>query len=658
MVWSCPTASLQLGAAITMDVRCDRCQTEYELDDDIVTDAVASVQCTTCGHTFFVRRQGRITAASPGGAGRRTSEAAEPGLGGVGGRLDEPAPASPEWTLDTEDGKVHRFRELNTLQKWIVERRVTREDRVSHSGGPFRLLGELPELLPFFNVVEEADRARLQGSAGASGAPGVERSRAAAEPGRNHIGGGATSAGRPQAAATADAGMEPTISFSVPVAEAFRRASEDGPTVPDRRLFDPGTTENGLGAELSADVTAISAPPPGVAPAAPVPAPREVSGAGPMPPPVPADASRPHARGPSAGGSRARSPTPRPGALAPTQALPGSSRTVPGTGKRRAAITESVAFPNDALAGASDLELLRPSRGGGLAWAALVLVLAGAGGAYLWYRSAGGVGPGSSVSPSGGEPAPAESAGVRSPGPASAPAAVAANEPAPARAMETATVVPSSAPNAAPNPGSSAGSTGPPGQGASAPQGTGTGSGSTVDPPRGPVAGGGRPQARVAPPASTGAVVDTGEDHAAANPADRAGPGAAPAGDARPPSYEKLVVEGNRLRAHGNMARASKLYEQALAMRPDGVMALTGTGYVHLEHQRHFKAIDFFRRALAIDPTHGPALFGIAEAYRARGDTPEALAAYRQYLALAPTGDDVGEARRQIKALSSDDESP
>jgi predicted Zn finger-like uncharacterized protein len=647
-----------------MDVRCDRCQTEYELDDDIVTDAGASVQCTTCGHTFFVRRQGRVTAASPGGVGRRTAEAAESGLGGSGGRSEEPAPASPEWTLDTEDGKVHRFRELNTLQKWIVERRVTREDRVSHAGGPFRLLGELPELVPFFNVVEEADRARLQGG----GAAGGERppSRAAADPARNHAGGGATSAGR----SSAEAGMEPTISFSVPVAEAFRRASEDGPTVPDRRLFDPGTVTNGLGAEISADVTAISAPPPGVALAAPAPAPREVSGAGPMPPPVPADASRPHPRGPSSGGPAARSSTPRPGTLAPTQAPPGSSsRTVPGGGTRRAAVTQSVAFPNDALAGASDLELLRPSRGRGLIWTVLVLALAGAGGGYLWYRSAGGVRPGSPVSPAGGEavpPAPssgtsAESAGVRGPGSAAASSpAVAASEGERPRARETATVVPSSVPNPGSNVGSSGGPTPTPTTGreaqASAPLVAATGN--PVDAPRGAAAAGsGRPQARVAPPGPTeAAVVDADRDHAAANPADRASPGAAPAGDARPPSYERLVVEGNRLRVHGNMARASKLYEQALAMRPDGVMALTGTGYVQLEHQRHFKAIDFFRRALAIDPTHGPALFGIAEAYRARGDTPEALAAYRQYLALAPSGDDVGEARRQIKALSSDDE--
>jgi tetratricopeptide (TPR) repeat protein len=142
----------------------------------------------------------------------------------------------------------------------------------------------------------------------------------------------------------------------------------------------------------------------------------------------------------------------------------------------------------------------------------------------------------------------------------------------------------------------------------------------------------------------------------APRPADR--PPAGGAGEGRPLSYEKLVVEGNRLLARGSVAKASKLFDQALTMRPDGVMALTGTAYVHLDRQRHLKAIDFFRRALAVDPTHGPALFGIAEAYRAQGDAPEALAAYRQYLALAPSGSDAPAARQQIKELSADDESP
>ena len=44
-----------------MDVRCDRCQTEYELDDASVAERGASVQCTTCGHTFIVSRKASST---------------------------------------------------------------------------------------------------------------------------------------------------------------------------------------------------------------------------------------------------------------------------------------------------------------------------------------------------------------------------------------------------------------------------------------------------------------------------------------------------------------------------------------------------------------------------------------------------------------------
>src|SRR5256885_21570 len=101
-----------------MDVRCDRCETEYELDDAIVTDAGASVQCTTCGHTFMVTRW-------------PSAPQSQRGLTPPGGNADSDGPNVPEWTLSTDDGKVHRFRDLITLQKWIVERKVSRTERIS-----------------------------------------------------------------------------------------------------------------------------------------------------------------------------------------------------------------------------------------------------------------------------------------------------------------------------------------------------------------------------------------------------------------------------------------------------------------------------------------------------------------------------------------------
>jgi predicted Zn finger-like uncharacterized protein len=121
-----------------MDVRCDRCQTEYELEDDSVAERGASVQCTTCGHTFVVSKQAPATTPTPG----PTTEM-----------------NAPAWLLTTEEGKAHRFRDPTTLQKWIVERRVGRNDRVTPPGGGMRRLGDMDELRPFFDLVDQADRA-------------------------------------------------------------------------------------------------------------------------------------------------------------------------------------------------------------------------------------------------------------------------------------------------------------------------------------------------------------------------------------------------------------------------------------------------------------------------------------------------------------------
>lgn len=128
-----------------MDVRCERCSTEYELDDDSVPDAGCPVQCTTCSHTFMVTRRGVAAATAP--------------------PETLPSPPAAEWLLETSDGRLHRFRNLTSLQKWIIERKVTREDKISRTGQSWRRLGEIVELAPFFDVVDEADCARA-GQAG------------------------------------------------------------------------------------------------------------------------------------------------------------------------------------------------------------------------------------------------------------------------------------------------------------------------------------------------------------------------------------------------------------------------------------------------------------------------------------------------------------
>ena len=136
-----------------MDVRCDRCQTEYELDDASVAESGASVQCTTCGHTFVVGRGS--SAANSVGRSEGRSAGTPPPLP----QPDRPVTPTPSWMLTTEEGKTHRFRDSQTLQKWVVERRVTRADRVCPPGGAGGRLGDVDELRPFFDVVAQADRA-------------------------------------------------------------------------------------------------------------------------------------------------------------------------------------------------------------------------------------------------------------------------------------------------------------------------------------------------------------------------------------------------------------------------------------------------------------------------------------------------------------------
>ena len=83
------------------------------------------------------------------------------------------------------------------------------------------------------------------------------------------------------------------------------------------------------------------------------------------------------------------------------------------------------------------------------------------------------------------------------------------------------------------------------------------------------------------------------------------------------------MTEARRLQENGAITRARKLYETALAMRPDGVEALAGMGYVQLDRNKFSSAISYFRRALSIGQ-HPPALFGMGEAYRYAGDPKSA----------------------------------
>jgi predicted Zn finger-like uncharacterized protein len=123
-----------------MDVRCPKCQSEYDFDESRVPDTGVTVKCAACSFVFLVRK-----------ASQTLPEKAQ-----------LPPSATREWKVRQPNGNIYTCRELTTLQRWIVEGKVARGDEISLTGETWKRLGNIPELASFFSVAEDAQRARAQ----------------------------------------------------------------------------------------------------------------------------------------------------------------------------------------------------------------------------------------------------------------------------------------------------------------------------------------------------------------------------------------------------------------------------------------------------------------------------------------------------------------
>lgn len=103
-----------------MDVQCERCKTEYEFDDALVSARGTTVRCTQCGHEFKVRR------------------------------AEAPADGADRWVVRTTGGQELAFLTLRELQRAILSKHVGRADLLAHGGAQPRPLGTIAELEPFF----------------------------------------------------------------------------------------------------------------------------------------------------------------------------------------------------------------------------------------------------------------------------------------------------------------------------------------------------------------------------------------------------------------------------------------------------------------------------------------------------------------------------
>ena len=115
-----------------MDVRCNRCDTEYEFDDALISERGTTVKCTNCGFQFKIY----------------------PGKG---------AGLAPErWVVRTASGRELVYTSLRELQRGIADKKVVASDLLSRGKQTPRPLGAIAELEPFFQVTH-ASHSRKSG---------------------------------------------------------------------------------------------------------------------------------------------------------------------------------------------------------------------------------------------------------------------------------------------------------------------------------------------------------------------------------------------------------------------------------------------------------------------------------------------------------------
>lgn len=675
-----------------MDVACPKCQTEYDLEDARVPEDGVMVKCSACGHVFRAKRQSLIVAVPVTAA---EAKAASP---------TELPPATPvrEWKLRQPSGAVSTCRELTALQRWIVEGKVSRDDEISLTGETWKRLGDIPELASFFRVVEDASRVRsyeamrppgpLAPSAPRPGPlPSVPRA-----PGSGPLprpsGFGGVGPGASPGVAARGSGTFPALSPSGGSRPPFETGSSPPHFQPPRV---GGATPTGLspvsatgGVPRTSGVfpapTGIATPTAwssGVYPALPgygsapsrpqfsaTPSPSTVlpppSGSGdpafagaplgPRPlPPVPADgrqadpAFTAHAssfdavagRGPSATGSglhRAYTSPSSPGLAPEPKGLPPLEAPLGGLGQRQTLRGPQFPVPSSpppsslsfALGGPSADELHRARRLS--AWILVGLGLLALAGAAFAYRERASRALSAATGPASSE---------RPPLAVPTPVVVPAMPVTPAAAQVDA--------------GSEASA-----EVASAEGGLTTGPAEVA-----PAADGGPPEGSAAQAADALAEPLPKRTEPAAGTAPRTAAVARTVAAGKPAvveagrpadakrAFDGLIERADRLRERERPEAALDLYGKAHELKPERVEPVAGRGLSLLDLRNLPAAQAAFHQALKLNERYGPAIMGLAEAYRIQGNHPKAVEFYQRYLEVLPEGVEAAVARNNIQRL-------
>ncbi|MEJ7602267.1 MAG: zinc-ribbon domain-containing protein [Kofleriaceae bacterium] len=161
-----------------MDVRCEKCQTEYELDEARLKPGGVTVKCTNCGHMFKIRKRtvtstGAASVERPRttGSHQTVRNRADSVLDDSRGDFEGPTTVDRQWLIRLENGEQKSCRELATLQQWIVACVVSRESLISRTGKTWKRLGDIAELAQYFDIADEARTTRGERNTRPTGRP-------------------------------------------------------------------------------------------------------------------------------------------------------------------------------------------------------------------------------------------------------------------------------------------------------------------------------------------------------------------------------------------------------------------------------------------------------------------------------------------------------
>ena len=591
-----------------MDVRCERCKAEYEFDERRIGESGVAVKCATCGHIFMVRRPIRAPVAAPSAAA-----------------------AGPErvrdWKLRQPNGHTYSFRDLTTLQRWISERKATRSDEVSVDGSPWRKLGAVAELAPFFAAAAGAAHAG-HGDVPAEAPPPVAPvTQAAPRPPSVRAGPEAFSVPlpAPQAGAAAGTSQPPAASDE----DAVPLPGRSSPRDPMEAIPLPGATGSSPSAraEVESEAELETVPLPGVtASAGPsaatlfedelappeaasmtetldsVPAPRPVADTTPAdaasevewPAPVLVSAHAPERAAPaqvtSFPDARRFTPSPSPTVEQPPAApapppVEVAAKPAPPVEKAPSP-PRPPTIPPAPQASLNMVSSKSSSGSGALRWGVLAVVALGLGGAGAYYlRTHGGVGPAATV----------RADPVAKTGPV-------ATKTAPAVA-KTEPVVAKTEPEVA-----------------------------KTEP----------------------AVAKTESVVAKAEPAvAKTEPAVAKTEPAEARDYHWYLSHADRLRNREHSRAAVSDYDHAIALEPNHPEPYSGKGLALLDLGKVASAKPMFARALQLNPRYGVALMGMAETSRQLGQNADAIRFYKRFLDIQPTGPEAFAAKSAIERLQT-----